>query len=520
MKRTFCAAIFASALAFIPFGVRAAVPDNTLAVAMPSLFEGTFLPWNGSGPRKSYLDAIYEYLAYIDPKTGDTIPGLATRWEMSPDGKIWTYWLREGVQFHGGHGEMTSADVKYSIDRMLDPKSVAGPSSALRRLVAHVEAPEKHKVVVTLKVPDIEFTRGYLSNGLVLAIVSKAYVEAKGDEEANARPVGTGPYTLTEHRRGVSVRLAAAPGSEGHWRHKPDFATLLFLAIPEEGTRVAMLRTGEADLAPINYDSVDTIKAANLRIFSIKANWAPVIRLGGLVATAPKFHNPNIPWAKKEVRQAMNYAIDRDTIVKEIFKGQARPAGADTPMAEWKDIPAYPYDPAKAKQLLAEAGYPNGFEVTLKSYATTPGAELPTIAEAVTLYWRAVGIRVKLERVDYPSVRAAWTTGRATDYVWTHRGLAFANPFVAVETTYTSKNVFASYATPEIESKVAAIANELDRGKRSALLKDVGEQLREEAAGVYLVIADEPYGASAKVAEWPTISEYGTNIEQIRRPRR
>ena len=497
----------------------APVPTGTVVIGMSSLHEETFLPWNGGAARKYYLDPIYEYLIYLDPETRQPTPGLATKWEMSKDGKTWAFWIRQGVQFHEGYGELTSEDVKYSLERLIDPKSVVGPASTMRRLIKKVEAPEKYKVVVNLNVPDIEFDLGYMSNGLCLQIVSKRYLETKGDEAANAHPIGTGSFTLAEHKKGVSIKLKTIEGVEKHWRVKPDFQNTTFLVVPEESTRIAMLQTGEVDLAPINYDSIDSLKASGLNVFSVKYNWVPIIRLGGLIKTDPKRYNPNAPWADKRVRQAMNYAVDKEAIVKNIFRGQAAPAAVDIPAREWFEISAYPYNPQKAKQLLADAGYPNGFEITLKTFTTTPGAQLPMIGEAVGMYWQAVGLKVKIEPTEYPTLRQAWTGGggKANDYVWTHRGLAFTNTASGLQTVIIAKSVFATYVTEETEVKMLEIDKELDAKKRSLLIKKVGEYLRDEAAHVFLVFANEPYGASKKLAKWPTLSEYATNIDLITR---
>jgi peptide/nickel transport system substrate-binding protein len=511
--------IFALTLCLVGPAQSAPVPAGTVVVGMSSLHEETFLPWNGGAARKYYLDPIYEYLIYLDPETRQATPGLATKWEMSKDGMTWTFWIRQGVQFHEGYGELTSEDVKYSLERLIDPKSVVGPASTMRRLVKKVEAPEKYKVVVNLNMPDIEFDFGYMSNGLCLQIVSKKYLEAKGDETANAHPIGTGAFTLVEHKKGVSVKLKAIEGAEKHWRVKPDFQNITFLVVPEESTRIAMLKTGEVDLVPINYDSIDSLKASGLNVFSVKYNWVPIIRLGGLIKTDPKRYNPNAPWADKRVRQALNYAVDKEAIVKNIFRGEAKPAASDIPAREFFDVAAYPYDPQKAKQLLAAAGYPNGFEITLKTFTTTPGAQLPMIGEAVGMYWQAVGLKVKIEPTEYPSLRQAWTggQGKANDYVWTHRGLAFTNTASGMQTVVIAKSVFATYVTEETEAKMLEVDKEVDVKKRSALLKKFCEYLRDEAAHVFLVFANEPYGASKKLAKWPTLSEYATNIDLITR---
>ena len=494
----------------------AKLPTGSLVVALSNLEAETFLPWNGGGGRTTYLELINEYLLYMDPATEKLRPGLATKWEMSADGKTWTFEIRKGVQFHEGWGELTAADVKYSIDRMVAPDSVAGPAGSMRAIIDKVEAPEPYKVVIYMKTPYPELDRGYLSDANQQVIVCKKYVESVGDEKANAHPIGTGPYTLAEeHKKAGPIKLKTVEGAENHWRVKPAFETITFLSVPEESTRVAMLKTGEADLAPISYDSIDTIKASpGLHVTSVPKNWSPIIRLGGILDLDPKRSKPDNPWAKKQVRQAMNYAIDKKAIADKIFHGEATPGGSSMPVPPFFDIEPYAYDPAKAKQLLAEAGYPNGFPITLKTFTTSPGAELPSVGEAVALYWKAIGLDVKIVPTDWGTVRGEWTGGKALDYVWTHRGLAFSDPLTAVNTDF-GINPFSTYATKETQDMLAALGKEFDLKKRDQLAWDMAQLVRDEAAGVYLVFANEPYGASKKVGYWPTIRTRPQNIDQI-----
>ena len=489
---------------------------DTLVVAMPSYFEETFLPWNGSTMRLLYLGAINEFLVYRDPKTEELKPGLATKWEMSKDGKTWTFWLRQGVKFHENWGEFTSADVKYTFERQMAKDSKASTASELRALVASVEAPEPYKVVFRLLKPEIEFASSETSDGSQQVIACKKYVETVGDDKANEHPIGTGPYALAEYRARTSIKLTTVPGVEKHWRVHPAFQNITFLRVPDEPTRVAMLKKGEADLAPISYDSIDSVKTAGIKIVTIPNNWVPNVRLGGLVTTDPVRNNPKVPWADKRVRQAMNYAVDKETIVEILFHGMATPAGGDLPLLEWLDIKPYPYDPKKAKKLLAEAGYPNGFSVTMKTYATTPGAELPIVGEAIAMYWKEIGINVKLVPTDYGTVRAAWTGGKATDYVWVHRGMAFAGVVGGLQVVYSAKNQFACYVTNETEARLTQIGNEFDLKKKSALVKKFGEYLRDEAPFVFVAFVSEPYGASKKVGQWPTPRIRPQNFEWIR----
>ena len=497
----------------------APAPTGTVAVAMSSLHEETFLPWNGGFARTFYLSPIYEFLVYIDPETRALVPGLATKWEMSNDAKTWTFWIRQGVQFHEGWGEVTAEDVKYSVERLIARDSIVGPASPMRSLIAKVEAPERYKVIVYLNKPDPELDRGYFGSGQALWIVCKKHMETVGDKTANDHPVGTGPFTLAEHKKGVSIKLKTIEGIEKHWRVKPDFQNITFLVVPEEATRVAMLKTGEVDLAPISYDAVNSIKTTGLTVVTIPYSWTPVIRLGGLAEPKPARYKQDNPWADKRVRQALNYAVDKEAIIKNIFYGLAKPAGVDNPCREWMDIKSYPYDPAKAKQLLAEAGYPDGFKITLKVFTTSPGAELPIIGEAVGMYWQAIGLKVTIVPIDYPSLRSAWTTDKALDYTWTHRGQAFPTSLVAINASYLSNSAFCVYATKQTDSMIKGISEELNPKKRETLIREIGELLRDDAANVFLAFANEPWGASKKVGKWPTLSVAPVNVDLITRSR-
>jgi peptide/nickel transport system substrate-binding protein len=296
----------------------------------------------------------------------------------------------------------------------------------------------------------------------------------------------------------------------------PQFREIVFVSAPEEFTRAAMLKAGEVDLAPIHYDSIDAMRTTGLRLIFVSNNWAPVIRLGGLT---PRFRNDAVPWAKRQVRQALNYAIDKQTIVDTIFHGHASVAGADAPAPEWLDLPPYAYDPERAKALLSAAGYPNGFDITLRTYATTPGAELPILADAVALYWRAVGVRASIVPTHWTSLRGAWTSGHTRDIGWMHRGLPFASTLAGLQASVMSASVFSSYANAETDARVASIGAALSLSQRAGRVRELGEYLRDEAAAVFLAFASEPYGASAKVGSWPALSQQGTNVDLIARAR-
>ncbi|MFZ2102650.1 MAG: ABC transporter substrate-binding protein [Oricola sp.] len=512
------ALIATTVLGTVTMSAGAFAADGTLTIAIPTFSEQTMVPWAGSGQRKTYLDLVYEYLVYLD-KDGSAEPGLAESWEMSNEGKTWTFHIRAGVPFSGGHGEVTAQDVKFSIERLIAEDSRAGPASTMRRIIDTIDTPDDRTVVVNLKAPDFLLDVGYFGEAQQLGIVSKAYIEEVGEDAATAAPVGTGPYMLKNSVDGSEIALTLRddiePGS--HWRVNPEFAEVVFKAVPEEATRVAMLRAGEADIAPIAFDSIPGLKDAGIRIVSAEKTWSPVIRLGGVVQTDPKRYDPDLPWADVRVRQAMNYAIDKQTIIAELFQGEGSVANADTPVQAWNGIEPYPYDPEKAKQLLAEAGYPDGFEMKLKTFTTTPGAELPLMAEAASLYWADVGINATIEPSDWPTVRSAWTSGEAMDFAFTHRGFPFPNPENGVEAGFSTRSLFASYTSADLEEMLSGLAGETDPARRKEKLTDIGQYLRDEAAAVFMVLANEPYGVGPRVDDWGITTSYVYNFDQVSR---
>jgi ABC-type dipeptide transport system, periplasmic component len=516
MRRTASGLMCGVALAIAPTLPAWAQADD-LIVAVSTFSEETMTPWGGSGQRKTYLDVVYEYLTYVEPGTLKTVPGLAESWEVSEDGQTWTFNLRKGVEFAGGYGEMTSADVAYSIERLIRDDSRAGPASPMRRLIASVETPDDYTVVVNLNFPDFELAQGYFGATQQLGIVSKKHFDALGEADAEATPIGTGAYELASITPGSEIVMKLRDDVENHWRVAPEFETIVFKVVPEESTRVAMLRTGEADIAPIGFDSIPTVRDAGLSIVSAEATWSPVVRFGGLIETSDNRYNPDAPWAIKEVRQALNYAVDKQTIIDELFHGEGTVASSDTPVAAWSSVEPYPYDPERARELLAEAGYENGFDITIRTFTTAPGAELPLMAEAVALYWQDIGVNASIEPVDWPSLRSEWTEGRANNYVWTHRGFPFASAANGMEAGYLAASVFASFSTAELETMIQDFSTEVDPEAREAKFTEIGQYLRDEAAAVFIALANEPYGISDKVGEWKITTAYVWNFDQVTR---
>jgi peptide/nickel transport system substrate-binding protein len=479
-------------------------PSGTLTVAVPSNAEETLLPWNGGVIRgRLFRGTIYETLVYKNRKS-EMVPMLATKWERSPDGKVWTIMLRQGINFQEGYGELTSEDVKYSFERMAGPDAVMHITPALKQKLDHIEAPDKYKVIFYFKVPEPDFIGLYGWD--ISGIVCKKYLEKVGDAAANAHPIGTGPYMLAEQKKGAYVKLQTVPDVKKHWRLVPDFQYIVFQIVPEEVTRISKLKAGEADMVEMNFESIPAIAGnpdIEARPQSELLPATDLIRLGGINKLNKAFNDPSNPWANQKVRQALNYAVNREDMAKRLYQGFGRPAACESGILEWMDLKPYPYDVAKAKQLLAEAGYPNGFKIGLINDERYMD---PTIGQLVGGYWKAIGLDVQVTQRDWSSLRQAWSEGKLNNNAWTHRTpQVTGDPRLQIDMGIQPNAAIPSFADEKTESLRLQIASELDLGKRSQLIKELGTYLTDQAAWIFLVWSSPLDGMSKKLGSWDTI---------------
>ena len=294
--------------------------------------------------------------------------GSPSKWENSADHKRWTFHLRKGVKFHTGD-EMTSEDVKFSLQRAMGKRSTTGYAGPLRTLIQDIETPAPDRVVIVTKDPTLiiptYLSRSLSTEGMVLP---KKYIEANGDDVFARKPVGSGPYKFVEQVIGSHIKLTAV---DNHWRiGTPKYKTVTFKLVPEETTRIALLRRGEVDVADVSRERVKELEKEGFPDPPPQGGGDPPHVVGA------RSRRPVGPTKDKRVREALNLAIDRNEIAQSIFGGFAEPAAIPMGLSwSFKDVGfkvtpdmQYAYDPARAKKLLAEAGHANGFPLDMYAF--------------------------------------------------------------------------------------------------------------------------------------------------------
>lgn len=462
-------------LALAALGIAAGAPAAAWAVAPGdrltwglhvSLSPTWFDPAETQGIVTPFMVLYALHDAVVKPMPDNSqAPCLAESWTAAEDGLSYEFVLRQGAKFHNGE-PVTAEDVKFSFERY------HGASHELMKdRVAAVEVLDQQHVRFKLKAPWPDFLTFYSSASGAGWIVPKKYVEKVGDDGFKNAPIGAGPYKFVSFDPGVELVLEAF---DGYWRKPPNVKRLVMKVIPDEATRLAALKRGEIDIA-----------------YSIRAELAeelrrtPGLSLKPVVAQAPNWiyfpdqWDPKSPWHDLRVRQAANLALDRDGMNEALFLGYCKITNSIIPDSfefYWQPPPAV-YDPAKAKQLLTEAGYPNGFEAGLfycdSSYANMGEASVDSLQQ--------VGIRTKLQPIERAGFVAAYAGKKLTGGILRGASGAFGDAATRLASFVVKGGAYVYGSYPDIDELFAKQADELDHKKRSAIL-DRMQQLVDEKA--------------------------------------
>jgi len=458
---------FVFVLALISVGEAGAQgsPEGQLTIAFDASIAPTFLdPAETSGIATPFAFLYAMHDALIKPLPGNNMaPCLAESWQESPDGLVVEFKLREGLKFHNGD-PFTAEDVKFSFHRY------RGTSARqLHERVKAVEVVDPHRVRFVLHAPWPDFLAFYATPATGAAwIVPRKYIEKVGEDGFKRQPVGLGPYRFVRMSPGVELVLEA---NEQYWRKKPSVKRIVFKGVPDRTTRLAMLKAGDAD---IGYLMVGVEGA------TIKAD--PKLRLVRVIPSAvwwlefPEQWNPKSPWRDRRVRLAANLAVDKHAINDAERLGFSRLTGSIIPsvMEFALKIDPFPYDPQHAKRLLADAGYPNGFDAG----DLTPLPPFTTMGEAVANDLAAVGIRSRVRIMERATYMEAWRAKKLQGVLVTVSA-APGNAASRLEAFVVSTGPYAYGGYPDIDDLFRQQAQERDRKKREAMLHEIQRLMHE-----------------------------------------
>ena len=422
-----------------------------------------FDPAETAGLITPYMVLYALHDAMAKPMPGQPLaPSLAESWSASEDALTYDFVLRQGVKFHNGD-EVTAEDVKFSFERYR-----GASAKMLHERVAAVETPDARHIRFRLKQPWPDFLTFYVSATGAGWIVPKKYVEQVGDDGFKRAPIGAGPYKFVSFTPGQELVLEAF---DQYWRKTPNVRRLVFRSIPDESTRLAALKRGEVDIVySIRGELAEELQRT--KGLTLK----PAVIIGMYWLYFPEQWDAKSPWHDERVRRAATLAIDYATINQAITLGHSRVTGSivpDTFEFYWKP-PAPTYDPAKARALLAEAGYPKGFDA---GEYNCDGA-YADLGEAVLNNLQEVGIRAKLR----PLERAAFFKGYAEkslkNLVQGQSG-AFGNAATRLETFVAKGGTYVYGSYPDIDALFREQAAELDHAKRNAMLHKIQQLVHE-----------------------------------------
>jgi peptide/nickel transport system substrate-binding protein len=481
----------------VPAAAKAAAPGkakvNKLIMGLTTAGWETNLVWAGSVDHHAQHELVMESLVDIDPKTNGYIPELAYKWEMSPNGKDWTFWLNKGVQFHDNWGEFTAKDVAWSVETQKRPDSLMAYVTSFRD-IDNVEAINDYQVVLHLKNADPDFLFYIAPSGGML-MQSKAFWDAKGLDGYLDKIVGTGPYRYKGRELGRYIAFERLPT---HWRVKhTDWPEFEIRWMPEDSTRLAALITKEIHITELPRSLTDD--AARTKGMKVITSIFPgnqiLIQMGGLYFNTPDKLDPQNPFTNIKVRQALNKAINKKELARTLFSDRVTISpvlGYYPNLPGWnpawleKYDKLYGYDLAGAKKLMAEAGYPSGFKTKGFLTVTYGFPEALDLLQSIQVYWKPLGVDMELEEIERPRMIKQ---ARAREL--SNRVITVSPSYKTVSSqiglfNYTKGNGTRVFEDDWIDGKYKELQLLVDSAPRDKLLRQIGDYKFEQFENVPL----------------------------------
>ncbi|MDO8670212.1 MAG: ABC transporter substrate-binding protein [Dehalococcoidia bacterium] len=442
--------------------------------------------------------AIFDSLTEMSPQ-GQIIPGIAERWEIATNGMSQTFYIRKGVKFHNGD-DLTGADVKFSIERMMSPIATHSDAAVWRSFIASVALKDDFTVVINMKAPVFELLKGFTDFGGSPAVVPKKYLEEKGNDYFGTHPVGSGPYKYVGGVAGASIELEAM---DSHWKGVPKFKNITVLKVPNEASKVAMLKTGELDAAMISPDSAADLQKAGLRILKHE---------GGSQYFAIFYYDIEHPkdaaMGDVKVRKAMSLAVNRKEIIDYVYKGYGEPSvlfygGRSADFWDSNLLKPDPYDPEGAKKLLTEAGYPNGF--TTKLWDKDPGGINTTLNTSLVGYWSKIGVKTEIVPIEFAAFTPKYRPKMTPEIFNSLTGsISSAGPFgfeKMVQVHHSKKGVYQNHANARLDELIDKVPTMLDGPEKKKAQLEATVLARDDYHSIAVLDIYTIYALGPKVGD-------------------
>lgn len=449
-------------------------PQGTLRVALSTFPNSLYIPLTAERNADNAATQLYDSLVFLD-REGEIQPALAESWDVSEDGTEYIFYLREGVTFHNGE-PFTADDVVATWEYGKGEDSVWAEKYAVAETVEKID---DYKVRVTTAEPNMLLL---VTMHDFWAIVPNEYLEEVGVDGFQENPVGTGPFMFVEWVKGDRIVYEANP--DYWWEGYPKVETLIFRPIPESATRLAAIQTDEIDIVGrLSADEAQGLLGAEgVKVISYPVNRIYYIAFNNLTTGVGE------PTEDAAVRQAMNYAVDVETIVDSIFDGFAKPAAGYVATGElgYGAVEPFGYDPEKAQELLADAGYPDGFSMDM---ACPSGAypHFEEVCQAIVGYLGDVGIEVSLETMEsgqYWELEAEKELPPLFGDSWsTISGEAYRRLDGALRGWDAS---YSAWSDPTIDEYLEELRTTMDRAQRKELYEELQVYMKENPPFIYL----------------------------------
>lgn len=435
-------------------------------------------------------------------------PAAAERWELLPDESGWRFTLRRDLTFSNGD-RMTAADVEFTVNLFIDTNT---PQRPLMPNVTRARQVDDFTVDLLTRQRDVSV----LYVAPYLYVLPQKYYQQVGRDVFATRPIGTGPFELVEFRTADEIIYRRRAGYEHPYR-KPTATEIRWRSVPDTTVALAGVRTGEIDIAvgPFSGDQADQAKREGLTV-DVQLTTVQSFRFD-----KNAIERRNSPLQDKRVRQALNYAVDKEAIARTIFRGYAQPTGQIAPPGSLlydESIRPYPFDVNRAKQLLAEAGYPTGFKVQGPIDYTRAFFQ-PSLMQAVQSYLRDVGVEVGIEDQEFGVyVDIFFTRGGRTRNEMVAANISDANGFFSLQRGLMTcdlppANVI--WCAPGFDDSYRAAQAETDPTRRAALLRAANRAHVDDVSMIFLVVVPTITITSKKIQGLTLPTPFFWNLDTV-----